>query len=56
MFELASVSSYEGGRLCFNGDPFLTLARETRGDAMKEIQRDEGSTLPYIAIPRTSSR
>jgi hypothetical protein len=39
------------GEVCFNGDPFQTLIRETRGDRTKEIPRGEGGTWPYAGAP-----
>jgi hypothetical protein len=34
--------------VCYNGDPFVTLVSENRGEQIKTVKRDEGSTLPYI--------
>ncbi|MCX7666117.1 MAG: hypothetical protein N2112_11285 [Gemmataceae bacterium] len=34
--------------ICFNGDPFRVLIRETRKGTTQEIKRDAGSTTPYI--------
>ncbi|MHB1309861.1 MAG: glycosyl hydrolase family 28-related protein [Limisphaerales bacterium] len=36
------------GEVCYNGDPFQTLVRETRGGETKFVRRGEGNTLPYI--------
>lgn len=33
--------------VCFNGDPYQTLVRETRGKETKEIQHGNGTTWPY---------
>lgn len=33
--------------VCFNGDPFATLIRESRNGVTREIRRGEGTTLPY---------
>jgi hypothetical protein len=33
--------------VCFNGDPFLTLIRESRDGEIREIARGAGTTLPY---------
>ncbi len=37
--------------VCYNGDPFATLIRETRLGKSKVILRGEGDTAPYIAGP-----
>lgn len=37
--------------VCFNGDPFETLVRETRIRVTKVLKRDEGRTLPYLGTP-----
>ena len=42
------------GEVCYTGDPFATLIRETRQRETKLIQRGEGGTTPYIARPRIS--
>ena len=34
--------------VCFSGDPFATLVRETRGEQTKTVKKGEGLTLPYI--------
>ncbi len=33
--------------VCYNGDPFAVRIKETRGNEMKTIGKDEGNTLPY---------
>lgn len=33
--------------VCYSGDPFATLIRETRGGETKIIRRGEGTTTPY---------
>ncbi len=38
--------------VCYNGDPFQVLIRETRGPATKVIPAGEGSTWPYSGAPR----
>jgi len=35
------------GEVCYNGGPFLTLIRETRGQEAKEIVRGKGNPRPY---------
>jgi Pectate lyase superfamily protein len=35
------------GEVCFSGDPFTHLIKETRGSETKEVLKDEGHTLPY---------
>lgn len=37
--------------VCYNGDPFATLIRETRGPVTRVIQRGSGNPLPYIGLP-----
>jgi hypothetical protein len=34
--------------VCFNGDPFATLVRETRRGETREVKRGAGETLPYV--------
>lgn len=34
--------------VCYNGDPFLALVRETRGEEAKVLRRGEGLLLPYV--------
>jgi hypothetical protein len=36
------------GEVCFTGDPFQTLIRETRGMDTKEVMQGEGGTWPYV--------
>lgn len=35
------------GEVCYNGDPYKVLVRETRDGVTKELGRDDGKTLPY---------
>lgn len=35
--------------VCFSGDPFVTIIRETRDGTTKEVKRSEGHTVPYSA-------
>ena len=37
--------------VCYNGDPFATLIKETRGGATKIVVKGEGLTLPYSGVP-----
>jgi len=39
------------GEICFNGDPFRTLVRETRGTVRREVLRTQGNTSPYSGRP-----
>jgi hypothetical protein len=39
------------GEVCYTGDPFEILVRETRGSETRTLKRGEGSTLPYIGMP-----
>ncbi len=34
--------------VCYSGDPFVTLIRETRGGQTKTIRKAEGATTPYV--------
>jgi hypothetical protein len=42
--------------VCFNGDPFEKLIRETRGDSTKILVREESHTTPYSARPTSAPR
>lgn len=42
--------------VCYNGDPFSTLIRETRPGAGHTILRGEGTTAPYVSRPETQGR
>jgi len=46
----ATIFAYFG-EVCYNGEPFATLVRETRGNLTKNIQSGEGGTMPYISAP-----
>ena len=35
--------------VCYSGDPFQTLIKETQGKVTKVVRRDEGWTAPYVA-------
>jgi hypothetical protein len=35
------------GEVCYNGDPFVQLIKETRGGVTKVLGGKEGSTIPY---------
>ena len=35
------------GETCFNGDPFATIIKETRGGITKTLGKDEASAVPY---------
>lgn len=37
--------------VCYSGDPFETLIRETRDGVVKVVKRSEGTTTPYVAGP-----
>jgi hypothetical protein len=45
--ENASVFTFFS-EVCYNGDPFETLIRETRGRETNVVQKGEGSLAPYI--------
>ena len=40
--------------VCYSGDPFETLIRETRGTETKIVKRGEGMTAPYSSGTRTA--
>jgi hypothetical protein len=44
------------GEVCYNGDPFVTLVSEQRGEQVKIVKKGEGSTLPYIGMTSFSHR
>lgn len=37
--------------VCFNGDPFAVLVRETRDGVTKEVKRGAGGVTPYVGRP-----
>lgn len=39
--------------VCYTGDPFRTLIRETRGKETKAVDRGAGGTRPYIGYARS---
>lgn len=47
----ASVFAYFG-EVCYTGDPFQILIRETRGTETRTVERGAGATWPYIGTPR----
>lgn len=47
--EDASVFAYFS-EVCYNGDPFATLIRETRDDVTKIVERGQGGIAPYIGV------
>ena len=38
--------------VCYSGDPFATLIRETRDGETKTVDKDDGSTAPFIGSPK----
>lgn len=48
--EDASVFAFFN-EICFSGDPFAMLVRETRGGQVREIKREQGGVAPYTANP-----
>ena len=38
--------------VCYSGDPFQTLVRETRGGTTKEVAAGQGGIAPYIGYRR----
>lgn len=47
----ADVFAYFG-EICFNGDPFATLVRETKSATTRELPAGEGLLLPFAATAR----
>ena len=39
------------GEICYNGTPFSTVIKETRGAEIKIPGKDAGHTLPYSGYP-----
>ncbi|MGL4463772.1 MAG: glycosyl hydrolase family 28-related protein [Planctomycetia bacterium] len=39
--------------VCYSGDPFAVLIKETRKKIVKEIKAGEGTTTPYVGVPGT---
>ncbi|MFN0066851.1 MAG: hypothetical protein ACKVYV_04355, partial [Limisphaerales bacterium] len=35
------------GEVCYTGDPFTQIIRETRGGVTRMLGRDEASAIPY---------
>ncbi|MBY0455750.1 MAG: glycoside hydrolase family 55 protein [Gemmataceae bacterium] len=48
--EDASVFAFFS-EVCYTGDPFALLIRETRKGATKEVKRGDGTVTPYVGIP-----
>lgn len=38
--------------VCYNGEPFESLVRETRQKITKTIRRGEGGVTPYVSLPK----
>jgi hypothetical protein len=34
--------------VCYNGDPFAVIVRESRGGEVREVGRGKGNALPYV--------
>lgn len=47
--EDASVFAYFS-EVCYSGDPFATLIRETRDDVVRIVERGQGGITPYIGV------
>lgn len=47
--EDASVFAFFS-EVCYTGDPFAVLIRETRGGETREIRPKEGSVAPYVSV------
>ena len=52
MFITADASVFAFfSEVCYNGDPFALLIRETRKGVTKEVKRGDGTVTPYIGVP-----
>ena len=50
MFVTENASTFAFfNEVCYSGDPFTTLIRETRGGETKTVAKGEGGTTPYIS-------
>jgi hypothetical protein len=47
--EDSSVFAYFS-EVCYSGDPFATLIRETRDDVVRIVERGQGGIAPYIGV------
>ena len=47
--EDASIFAYFS-EVCYSGDPFATLIRETRDDVTKIVERGQGGIAPYVGV------
>lgn len=41
--------------VCYTGDPFALLIRETRKGVTKQVERGDGTVAPYIGVPAAKS-
>ena len=48
--EDASVFAFFS-EVCYTGDPFAVLIRETRNGVTKEVGRGDGTVTPYVGVP-----
>jgi len=39
--------------VCYTGDPFATLVRETRKGVTRTVERGQGGIAPYIGVAAT---
>jgi hypothetical protein len=37
--------------VCYTGDPFTVLIRESREGVTKEVKRGAGAVAPYVGVP-----
>ena len=42
--------------VCYTGDPFATLIRETQGRVVREVKRGDGLVTPYVGLPPRDSK
>jgi hypothetical protein len=39
------------GEVCYNGDPYAVMIRETRNRETKEVKRGDGPFASYVGVP-----
>jgi hypothetical protein len=39
------------GEVCYNGDPYAVMIRETRGRDTKEVKRADAPFVSYSGVP-----
>ena len=52
MFRTDDASAFAFfSEVCYSGDPFAMLIRETRNGVTKEVKRGDGTVTPYVGEP-----